>query len=91
MSESSVPPGSRAFEPLSQSGSPRPRLSCDGLTLLVGTKKGVFFLSASAARERFDLSGPVFLGHIVHHAVARSARSPHAAAWRCAPDTLGRR
>ncbi len=27
----------------------------DGLTLLVGTKKGVFFLSGSANRDRFSM------------------------------------
>ncbi len=69
MSEQSVPPGSRAFEPLSQSDY-RAAAMLDGLTLLVGTKKGAFFLAASAQRDRFTLSGPVFLGHIVHHAVA---------------------
>ena len=68
MSEQFAPPGTRAFEPLSQSDR-RDALTLRGLTLLVGTKKGVFFLTASAARERFTLSGPVFLGHIVHHAI----------------------
>ncbi len=71
MSESNLPPGSRAFEPLPQTvDAPRTEsLQLDGLTLLVGTKKGLFGLTASLGRERFDLSGPAFLGHIVHHAV----------------------
>jgi photosystem II stability/assembly factor-like uncharacterized protein len=45
-------------------------LDLNGLTVLVGTKKGAFFLTADAGRDRFALHGPVFLGHIVHHAVA---------------------
>ena len=69
-----APPGSRAFEPLSETGplDARRRDSLDlaGQTLLIGTKKGAFFLTAAPGRERFTLSGPAFLGHIVHHAVA---------------------
>jgi hypothetical protein len=61
-------PGSRAFEPLSQSDQ-RDAVALRGLTLLVGTKKGLFFLTASPSRKRFTLRGPVFLGHIVHHAI----------------------
>lgn len=73
MSEQPIPPGGRAFEPLPQAeayeANRHTTLSLDGLTLLVGTKKGAFFLTANASRERFQLSGPAFLGHIVHHAV----------------------
>ncbi|MDJ0787528.1 MAG: glycosyl hydrolase [Myxococcota bacterium] len=43
---------------------PRP-----GLTLLVGTRKGAWFLRADRAREQWSLDGPVFLGNVVHHAV----------------------
>jgi photosystem II stability/assembly factor-like uncharacterized protein len=72
MSESTPPtPGAgRAFEPLSNSHSGRSELELSGLTVLIGTKKGAFFLTASPGRQRFQLEGPVFLGHIVHHAVA---------------------
>ena len=38
--------------------------------MLIGTKKGAFFLAASADRQHYELQGPAFLGHIVHHAVA---------------------
>ena len=73
MSEPTVPPGSRAFEPAGDSSPLDPNrhvsLTLAGLTLLVGTKKGVFFLEASAERDRFTLNGPAFLGHIVQHAV----------------------
>ena len=37
--------------------------------LLVGTRKGFFRLFADARRERWELDGPHFLGHQVHHAV----------------------
>ena len=66
----SVPGAGRAFEPLGSAHSIHANLALQGLTLLVGTKKGAFFLTASPGRERFRLEGPVFLGHIVHHAVA---------------------
>ncbi len=38
-------------------------------TLIVSTRKGVFFLQADAGREQWRLSGPLFLGHICHHTV----------------------
>jgi len=73
MSEQPVSQGGRAFEPMPEPAAMdvnrRTPFSLGGLTLLVGTKKGVFFLTANASRNRFQLSGPAFLGHIVHHAV----------------------
>jgi photosystem II stability/assembly factor-like uncharacterized protein len=36
-------------------------------TLLVGTRKGVFILSADPDRSRWSLDGPMFLGHIAQH------------------------
>lgn len=38
-------------------------------TLLIGTRKGVFTLAATAGRDDWSLEGPMFLGHIAHHAV----------------------
>jgi hypothetical protein len=70
MSEAIPPTGARAFEPLSQSPVKPAGLALHGLTLLIGTKKGAFFLGATSDRQRFELIGPAFLGHIVHHAVA---------------------
>jgi len=73
VSEPTIPPGSRAFEPLGESPPLDPHrhepLALDGLTLLVGTKKGVFFLQGDGEREAFVLNGPAFLGHIVQHAI----------------------
>jgi photosystem II stability/assembly factor-like uncharacterized protein len=71
MSETIVPPGSRAFEPLPQSLDFKgvEPVAASGLTLLIGTKKGVFYLTAPRDRGHFALHGPSFLGHIVHHAM----------------------
>ncbi|MCZ6889334.1 MAG: glycosyl hydrolase [Gammaproteobacteria bacterium] len=40
-----------------------------GATLIVATRKGVFFLQAENDRSAWGLSEPVFLGHIVNHVV----------------------
>jgi photosystem II stability/assembly factor-like uncharacterized protein len=37
--------------------------------LLIATRKGLWTLHGDAARRAWKLSGPHFLGHIVHHAV----------------------
>ena len=39
------------------------------ITLLIATRKGLWTLAGDAARRAWKLSGPHFLGHIVHHAV----------------------
>src|SRR5262245_33003389 len=79
MSASEPPPntgGGRRWEPLGEVPALDPlrhpgRGAALGpsLALLVGTKKGAFFLTAGPGRERWTLSEPAFLGHIVHHAV----------------------
>ena len=40
-----------------------------GVAVLVGTRKGAFILRSDAARRRWMLAGPHFLGSIVHHLV----------------------
>lgn len=40
-----------------------------GNTLIVATRKGLFFLQAGEDRQKWHLSEPVFLGHIINHAV----------------------
>ncbi len=74
-----TPGGGRSFEPfgelpaLDPQRHPSPQASLHpGLALLVATKKGAFFLQADARRERWQLSEPAFLGHIIHHAVLDS-------------------
>ena len=41
----------------------------DGPVLFVGTRKGLWRLSADASRSTWSVAGPAFLGHIAHHAV----------------------
>ncbi len=42
------------------------------VVLLVGTKKGVFFLRSDAVRSRWSIEGPHFLGHLAYHVVLDS-------------------
>jgi len=39
------------------------------VTLLIATRKGAWFLKGDSERRRWEIEGPVFLGHIVHHLV----------------------
>ena len=55
-----------------------PQPASGPLALLVATRKGVWMLRSDAARRRFDLEGPHFLGHVIHHAVLDPPRSPDA-------------
>jgi photosystem II stability/assembly factor-like uncharacterized protein len=41
----------------------------DGPVLLVGTRKGAFTLAADGARGTWTVSEPMFLGHVIQHAV----------------------
>jgi photosystem II stability/assembly factor-like uncharacterized protein len=43
--------------------------------LWIGTRKGLFALRAGGARRGWKLSGPQFLGHIIHH-VVQDPRDP---------------
>ena len=47
-----------------------PRPPARRITLLVATRKGMWTLTSDAARNRWSLAGPRFLGHNVHHVVA---------------------
>ena len=40
------------------------------ISVLVGTRKGAFFLTSSDGRKNWELSEPTFLGHIIYHLVA---------------------
>ena len=40
--------------------------------LLVSTRKGAFILRGDASRRTWTLTGPLFLGHVVHHLVLDS-------------------
>jgi photosystem II stability/assembly factor-like uncharacterized protein len=72
-------PGGRVFDPtgdapaLSPLRHPAAGTATDAeLTVLVATRKGLFFLTGDADRRRFALSEPAFLGSIIHHAVLDS-------------------
>ena len=39
------------------------------VSLVVGTRKGLFLLHGDRERQRFSIDGPHFLGNLVHHAV----------------------
>jgi len=39
-------------------------------TLLIATRKGLWQLTADTTRRKWRLTGPHFLGHVVHHCVA---------------------
>jgi photosystem II stability/assembly factor-like uncharacterized protein len=51
-------------------------------TLLIATRKGLWQLTADMTRRKWRLTGPHFLGHVVHHCVAdpRDGRTLLAAA-----------
>jgi len=46
-----------------------PRPKAGAVTLLVGTRKGAFFLRSDRERKEWRLSRSEFLGHVVHHVV----------------------
>ncbi len=37
--------------------------------LLIGTRKGAFFITGDRVRRKWSVSRPLFLGHVVHHLV----------------------
>jgi photosystem II stability/assembly factor-like uncharacterized protein len=39
------------------------------VTLLIATRKGAWFLKGDSGRRSWEVEGPAFLGHIVHHLV----------------------
>jgi photosystem II stability/assembly factor-like uncharacterized protein len=44
-------------------------------TLWIATRKGAFSLQSNAARSSWELSGPQFLGHVIHH-IVQDPRAP---------------
>src|SRR6476469_9715740 len=41
--------------------------AADKLGLLVATRKGAFILKADGSRRKWETTGPMFFGHVVHH------------------------
>jgi len=39
------------------------------ITVLIGTRKGAFLLKSDKKREKWKVSEPIFLGHVVYHVV----------------------
>jgi hypothetical protein len=46
-----------------------PRPAAGPVLLVIATRKGAFLLKSDPARRSWRLSGPLFLGHTVHHGV----------------------
>ena len=67
---------SRATAP-ARGKKPAARRAKAGPTLLVGSRKGIFVYRGDATRRTWKLTGPHFLGQVVHHVVAdpRDART----------------
>jgi len=47
----------------------KPTPATGPVALFVATRKGAWILKSDGARRRWDLTGPIFLGHVVHHLV----------------------
>ena len=45
------------------------------MTIWIGTRKGAFALRGDARRRTWKLSGPQFLGHVIHH-IVQDPRDP---------------
>jgi photosystem II stability/assembly factor-like uncharacterized protein len=50
-------------------GDGEPAAPGDGPVLVVGTRKGLWLLAADRERRSWSMCGPMFLGHIVNHAM----------------------
>jgi hypothetical protein len=48
----------------------RPEPPARSIHVLIATRKGLWRLASDASRRTWKLTGPAFLGHVVHHAVA---------------------
>jgi len=48
---------------------PLPAAATGAVALLVATRKGAFILKGDKSRRKWDITGPMFFGHVVHHMV----------------------
>ena len=55
--------------PKAKAAKAAPRPASGPVTLLIGTRKGVFLMKSDRARKSWTLAGPHFLGNIVNHLV----------------------
>jgi photosystem II stability/assembly factor-like uncharacterized protein len=66
----SIPAAERRWEQLGGSAGVDPLGPCgDGPLLIVGTRKGLWLFTTDADRSNWSVAGPLFLGHIIQHAV----------------------
>lgn len=54
---------------MAQARSKQAKPTPKSVALLIATKKGAFILKSDSKRRQWQLTGPSFLGHIVHHVV----------------------
>ena len=66
-----------------------PAAATGTVALLVATRKGAFILRSDRARRTWNIAGPMFFGHIVHHMVLDPARAGARCSSRRAPATSG--
>jgi hypothetical protein len=66
----------------------KPKPSTGPLALLIATRKGAFFLRGTKNREKWKLSDPIFLGHMVHH-IVQDPRDPKSMLMACRTGHLG--
>jgi len=52
---------------MTQARSKQAKPTPNSVALLIATKKGAFILKSDSKRRAWQLTGPIFLGHIVHH------------------------
>ena len=57
-------------------------------TLWIGTRKGAFALRSNAKRQQWRLTGPQFLGHIIHH-IVQDPREPRSLLMAAKTGHLG--
>jgi photosystem II stability/assembly factor-like uncharacterized protein len=67
--ESAIDPTAMYRRPAWEPSGAEPAVDRSGPVLLVGTRKGLWVLAADTDRRRWSMAGPMFLGHIVNHAV----------------------
>ena len=66
----------------------KPKPATGPLALLIATRKGAFLLRGSKDRQKWKLSEPLFLGHMVHH-IVQDPRDPKSILIACRTGHLG--
>jgi len=66
----------------------KPKPDHSPIALLIATRKGAFFLRGGKSREKWKLSEPMFLGHMVHH-IVQDPRESKTILMACRTGHLG--